>query len=497
MKINKSIFALLMVSVISLIVLSCSKDEYESPLKGQIIPDVVIECYVYSDFVSLQNGDYSKCTITSSESWCKPFINKNKIEFDTDPNDSYDDRQAIITMTDPEDGTIMTFKLVQKQKNAILTERSSYRISEDGGNFTINVDSNIDYVVEIPSSCIWLQHVSSTRGLSKSQVTLYAQKNDTEEDRNVVIKLTNSETNTSTDVEITQVTKEFFEIEPTSCDISELGGELEVKIKANVNYNIDISDSWVKAGDKIEKEKNRYIQKLVVKSYDGLSSRSCRVTFNVDTRKLSTSKFLTITQTKALKINNSNVRILVGENYDLKLINNSGSPVTWSSSNTSVARVDAKGLVTAVGIGTATITVMTVDGKYSDKIVVTVYDNKTPEQDNPTDEEQSEEEGDITTKISHTFSSGFTSYVTSSGAFSGYFLDCILKNNSKSNITLKKCDAYYGDTYIDTQNFNTTLKGGSSKTVKLTNQIGFNGTYIFKWTYEYNGVNYTYTCRYN
>ena len=46
--------------------------------------------------------------------------------------------------------------------------------------------------------------------------------------------------------------------------------------------------------------------------------------------------------------------------------------VTWSSSNTSVATVSSSGLVTAVSAGSATITVTTTDGGYTDTCAVTV-----------------------------------------------------------------------------------------------------------------------------
>ena len=46
--------------------------------------------------------------------------------------------------------------------------------------------------------------------------------------------------------------------------------------------------------------------------------------------------------------------------------------VTWSSSNTAVATVGSSGLVTAVGVGTSTITVTTVDGGYTATCAVTV-----------------------------------------------------------------------------------------------------------------------------
>lgn len=47
--------------------------------------------------------------------------------------------------------------------------------------------------------------------------------------------------------------------------------------------------------------------------------------------------------------------------------------VTWSSSDKRVAKVSSEGIVTAVGSGTATITVKTVEGRFTDTCVVTVH----------------------------------------------------------------------------------------------------------------------------
>ncbi len=52
--------------------------------------------------------------------------------------------------------------------------------------------------------------------------------------------------------------------------------------------------------------------------------------------------------------------------------------ITWSSDNESVATVDSTGVVTAVSIGTATITATTQDGNYTDTCVVTVQAEAMP-----------------------------------------------------------------------------------------------------------------------
>lgn len=58
--------------------------------------------------------------------------------------------------------------------------------------------------------------------------------------------------------------------------------------------------------------------------------------------------------------------------------NASNKAVTWSSSNTQVVTVDAEGNVTPVGLGTAVITVTTVDGSLKDTCTVTVVEFTLP-----------------------------------------------------------------------------------------------------------------------
>ena len=68
----------------------------------------------------------------------------------------------------------------------------------------------------------------------------------------------------------------------------------------------------------------------------------------------------------SVKLSNSSVTLTKGSTKQLTAIINpntvANKKLSWSSSNTSVAKVSSSGLVTAVGTGTATITVRTTDG---------------------------------------------------------------------------------------------------------------------------------------
>lgn len=79
---------------------------------------------------------------------------------------------------------------------------------------------------------------------------------------------------------------------------------------------------------------------------------------------------------QGVTINPSNASVLIGDNVQLMAMINPGNAtnktVTWSTSNASIASVDADGLVTGVAAGNASIIVTTQDGGFSDTAMIEV-----------------------------------------------------------------------------------------------------------------------------
>ena len=71
----------------------------------------------------------------------------------------------------------------------------------------------------------------------------------------------------------------------------------------------------------------------------------------------------------AVKLSDSSINLCVGDKYQLKVTGTS-KKVTWKSSKTSVAKVTSKGLVTARGAGSATITATVSKKSYKCKVKV-------------------------------------------------------------------------------------------------------------------------------
>jgi len=101
---------------------------------------------------------------------------------------------------------------------------------------------------------------------------------------------------------------------------------------------------------------------IKVKSADGSYSDSCTVTVIVPVTGVSLNKAAT-----TLDIGTTETLIAT-----VAPAGSSNSAVTWSSSSSAIASVNSAGVVTASSVGTATITVTTADGGFTDSCEVTV-----------------------------------------------------------------------------------------------------------------------------
>ena len=464
--------------------ISCGED-YSSPLKGQTVEDVVFEAASFgnaSKTISFGNEDLSKCVLTYNSNWCDVTIQGSSIVISVQNNGTYEERQAIITITDPEDGTTLSFKVVQQQNNAIIVDGEKFEIPEEGGEIIVKVQSNVNYNVDIPTNATWLTKVSSsTRGLSNSTIKLKADKNNSGDIREAVVKLSDSASGTTSQITVKQKLTPVVAIDKEEVTIDEFGGDFNIAISSNIPLDIKSDADWVVLGDKTSTGDFSFDQKVKVKALPGsTNSRSASIIVTDKDGKWELRKVVSIKQNLSLSIQSDDFEIYEGESYTIKLINNTGKTVSWKSSNNSVATVDSSGKVTGVGKGTAKITVSSADGKYSDQVTVTV------------------KYYDITSYISASTSAGLTSIVSSSGSFYGYFVSSTIKNGSNKSITVNKCTIYEGGSLLGTETDFGTAKAGGTKSVSVRNAYIDITTrsYKFVWEYSYNGKTYTYTSNY-
>ena len=201
-----SLISVALVYVFSATVVSCSN--YESPLTGQKVNDIVMEETEGFYDVTFGNADLSNIKALSNETWCTPTVSAKTIRVNAQANDTYEERKAVVTLTDSKDGATLTFNVIQKQNNEIITDQPIYYIVKEAGEFTVIVHSNVDFKVVIPYNCDWLKvktENAGTRGLKNTPVTFVASANTGEDHRYVYVNFNNYELGIGTDVKIHQL----------------------------------------------------------------------------------------------------------------------------------------------------------------------------------------------------------------------------------------------------------------------------------------------------
>ena len=469
---KQSIFSTLLAIAISAVFVSCSSsDDYSSPLKKKTFSDITFDASSSSNVIQFGDADLSKISAKSSDGWCKVSVTGSAITVSVDANDSYGERSATVTITDSEDGTTANFKAIQKQNDAILVDKNTYEVGEEGGVVEISVQSNVSYNVDIIDAD-WITRASNTRGLEKSTITLNVAKNTSGDVREATVKISDSSSGESSLITIKQAFTPQFNIDKTSLNFDENGGEDEVTVISNVILETSLSENWVEIASKDAKDDNTTIYKLKVKALGSdVRSRKADITFT--NTRWNISEKVTITQTKSLYIEEPNAEIYVGDNFTLSLVNNLDCTVLWESSDTSVATVDNNGIVTGVGNGSITITVTSSDGKYSDKITITIKD--------------------IQPYITSFTSTGMT---VGQGSIK-YTISCFVSNDSDRNIVLKKCTVYRDGYYVDSVSLSTLLPAGLFDGVTLSSTSNITAySHTFLWEYEFNGKIYSLECDY-
>ncbi len=456
-------------------IVSCGED-YSSPLKGQTVADQIFETGTNSKTITIGIDDLSKCTVTTNANWCSVTIQSSSVIISVQPNDTYGERQANVTITDPKDNTTLIFNVIQKQNDAILVDGSTFTIPEEGGDVNINVQSNVSYTVDVPADASWLTKKISTRGLANSTIVLTAPKNNSGDEREAIVKLTDPTSGTTSQFTVKQELTPVLTIDIDRYTVYESGGEIEIAVSSNTDIisDLDNLDDWVTNGGRIKEDGFCFTQIVKIAPLpEDKSRRSADIAFSDALGKWDIIKSVIIKQIRSLSIQDKDVEIYIGEDYSLNLVNNIGGSVKWTSSDTSVATVNSSGKVTGIGKGSATITVTSSDGKYSDKIIVKIKD--------------------IQSDISAFCNTGM---IIGQGAIK-YTISCFIKNNSKHDIELKNCSVYRNGSFIDSKSFSDVLSPGFFDGVKISSSMNITTMpHTFVWEYVFNGKTYKLECSY-
>lgn len=470
MKRNRFVAITVMMLMLCISFVSCGKDEYESRIHELIIKkELVFEADEDAGYLSstqtFRNEDLTNYLASSDSRWCKVSIDAtaSTLTVTVEENNTFDQRQATVTITDILDPTAYrTFTVKQKQNDVIMVadDSSSYLVATDGGQVVINLESNVSYKVQIQNAD-WITLPSSgTRGLQKSQVVLNVARNNTEASRSAQVLISDDTSGAKTLVLITQEFKPYLRVAETNYTFDEHGGEFDILVEANISFDCNTvpEDSWVKKkGNRVTVDDNTFSQKITIAA---LTEKTPKRTSTISVENLGFAssgqgddKFentftINITQTRNIYIQESSIKLLTTGSQKLTLYNANNEAVLWKSSDESIATVDDEGKVTGTGAGTTTITVASADGVHTDQVTVTV-----------------ERPADLKDKFVYEWQSGYSVIDGVGGILTS--ISCNLTNNSDFDIQLVKVAIYQDGNIMTSTNFDAAsgalAKGATKK----------------------------------
>ncbi len=194
------------------------------------------------------NVDFSYSVDGASQSWIKyqttRAMKTSTLVFDIAENDSRDKRQGTVTISSGALKEVVTI-YQEGAKPTIVISKSEYVIGSEGGSVAVEVKSNVDVSVELPSDVEWLSE-STTRAMSTNTYYFDVAENTDYDQRSATIVFTNKADNLTEEVTITQTQKDVIVLAKSEYEFDVDGGELDFEIQTNVDVTVKTSATWIK-----------------------------------------------------------------------------------------------------------------------------------------------------------------------------------------------------------------------------------------------------------
>ena len=345
--------------------LTLTADRFEVPAKGDKITIEVKANIAYEMVIP----DEYKSWIHASAAATRGLTTTTNT-FTIDPSEEYDKREGkIIVKANGKEETVTVY---QAGSGILTLTQNEFNINSSAQELTIEISSNFDYTVDLPS-VDWIKEITSqTRGLSSHTLRLAIAENTNYDGRSAKIKFYDKNSDVSEEVTINQSQKNALLIEKKAYDFYEKGGALSIDINSNIAYSVSIDCDWITDNQATTRGLEKTTRKFTVAEMTDNTTREGTITFYNEESGI--SEKVTVKQMRSIYFDTTALDLMEGAEKTIGITNNTGKNITWSSSNNSIATVDNSGKVKAISKGTATITAKTADGKYSCACDVTVKD---------------------------------------------------------------------------------------------------------------------------
>lgn len=306
MKMKQNLFVLPVLGLLLMLCQGCSEDKEENPPAPES-PSITVESEEDIPVFDTAGGTLA-LTFTTTSDWTASVdgaasgwlsvspasgeAGTHTLSLVTTANDSYDERNASVTITS---GSVKkTLTVTQKQKDALLLTSNKVELEAEGGDFSIKLQANVEVTYEIESGAqTWLTPVARSRGLTSSVLAFHAEANEEAEARQAVIKLAGGNGLTE-EVTVYQMgTGPTLLLSQSEYIVSSAGETIQVELRSNTAYEIEMPGvDWLRENS--SRSLSTYTHYFIVDPNETYDARSAVIRF-ID-RENGIEQTVTVTQ---------------------------------------------------------------------------------------------------------------------------------------------------------------------------------------------------------
>lgn len=306
MKMKQNLFVLPVLGLLLMLCQGCSEDKEENPPAPES-PSITVESEEDIPVFDTADGTLA-LTFTTTSDWTASVdgaasgwlsvspasgeAGTHTLSLVTTANDSYDERNASVTITS---GSVKkTITVTQKQKDALLLTSNKVELEAEGGDFSIDLQANVEVTYEIESGAqTWLTPVARSRGLTSSFLAFHAEANEEAEARQAVIKLAGGNGLTE-EVTVYQIgIGPALVLSQSEYIVSSAGETIQVELRSNTAYEIEMPGvDWLRENS--SRSLSTYTHYFIVDPNETYDARSAVIRF-ID-RENGIEQAVTVTQ---------------------------------------------------------------------------------------------------------------------------------------------------------------------------------------------------------
>ena len=208
----------------------------------------------------------------------------------TQPNDTYDERNAAIVLTCAGERT--TFTVSQKQKDALLLSSDKVELDAVGGDFTLTLQANVQVTYEIEPGTDWLKPAdAATKGLTDHSFAFHADENTDDDPRQAVITLSGNGL-TETVTVFQSGTAPVLVVGQQEYIVGSAGETIAVELQSNTAYKVQLpAVDWIAEVD--TRSVSAYTLYYAIAPNDTYDARSAEIIFTTADGTLSDTVWIT------------------------------------------------------------------------------------------------------------------------------------------------------------------------------------------------------------